>query len=146
MIRASVIGTARQDRARRERRRPDDRQAVEELLRWATYLPRGDRALLEAVLRDGQPLRLLAEMTGGPPATLSHRLRGVLERVRSREFQLVALRGRQLDPADRRIAELLFLHGRSGREVARRTGHPPHRVRRLRDAIRQMVVLLHADA
>lgn len=122
------------------RRREARAALIAQLAARADLLPPEDRALLKAVYERGMPVARLAELRGGPAeaGTLRRRLRRLVERVLSPEFEFVARHRAGWSAARRRIATAMVLHGLSQRQAAAALGLSPHVVRRHRDAVRAL--------
>lgn len=117
----------------RRRRR---RELCDQVLARAAWLEPSDRALLEAVYRDGRSAVELAQLTGDNPRTLRRRIRRLVRRVLGPEFAFVAGRRERWTSSRRRVAEACILHGQSMRTAASELGVSLHTVRRHLAAIR----------
>ncbi|MEO0512926.1 MAG: hypothetical protein AAF108_08530 [Planctomycetota bacterium] len=136
-------------------RRSRRRRMVEQLLGRADALPGLERALVEAVYRDGRSLADIARrgiVPGVTPAqtparTLGRRFRKIVARLTDPTFQYVSWKinagpaGRSApaatwSPTRRSIAERVIIFGRSQRTVAGELGLSLHTVRKHTDAVR----------
>ncbi len=111
-------------------RRLDRRARVEHLLELARHLAGPERALVEAVYRDGQSVADYARRHRLTTRTAQHRLRTILMRLNSREFQSLVNRLPSFPRPLRAPARRLVLEGRGLRHTARLTGQSLHTVRR----------------
>lgn len=138
-------GHARHDVERAsDLRRRHARALVERLLRLGAALPEAERALIEAVYRDGMTVKQLAVIRGDDPKALRRRVRRLVARVMSAEFRYVAARRSELPRTRARVAELCVLRGMSLRGVAGELGLSLHMVRRHRDAVMAMAEIEEA--
>lgn len=123
------------------------REVAERAVERAAWLPAEDRSLIEAVLRDGRTIALVAELRGVQPRVLRRRLKVLLERVMTPAYGHVARklsdRSSKQDwpPIRRRVAECVVLEGLSLQRTADRLGVSLWRVRTERER-----VLTEADA
>ncbi len=129
-------------------RRRRTRQAAQTLAERACLLPPDDRALIEAVFRDGHPVAHLAALIAGQAdnaeraahaRTLRRRIRRLTARLLSREYAFVAEQLPDWSPTRRRVATACILHGRSIRDAAAELRLSLHTVRRHRAAIAELV-------
>lgn len=141
-------------------RRRHARSMVETLLDLAVALPPNERALINAVYRDGKTALELSPLVGDSPPVIRRRVRAIVKRVMTPEFRYVAavtgaLRGpvdiRRLAGDDvptiaskwprmrRRVAELCVLEGHSQRAVADKLATSVHTIRRHMNAVAALV-------
>jgi DNA-directed RNA polymerase specialized sigma24 family protein len=114
----------------------DRRGWAVQLLEHVGDLDAPDRVLLRSVYEHGMSASELAAVAGRQPRTLRHRLRQLVKRITSAEFQYV-IHYRRGWPAERRaIVERLILRGHSQRRVAADLGISIHRVRQEWDRLR----------
>ncbi|GIK18576.1 MAG: hypothetical protein DYG93_06245 [Leptolyngbya sp. PLA2] len=141
------VALARLDHAVDLRRRRS-REAAETMIDRARLLPPDDRALIEAVFRDGLPVARIAALATGDsePAdhstrarTLRRRIRRLTTRLLSREYAFVAEQLADWSPTRRRVATACVLHGRSIRNAADELRLSLHTVRCHRAAIAELV-------
>lgn len=123
-------------------RRRRKAELVEALAARAEGLGEADRALVLAAYRDGKRAVELAPLVGQGPRQIRRRLRGLVERLMSREYACVLSRRERWTPIRRRVADACVLRGRSLRVAARELGMSLHAVRRHRDAV---LALAHAE-
>ncbi|MEL7473142.1 MAG: hypothetical protein AAGK04_07480 [Planctomycetota bacterium] len=131
-----VIGFNPSEGADLRRRRR--RELTEALLERSSRLPDEERALIEAVYREGRPVVEIARLRGESPRPLRRRVRRLVERVMSERFGFVARRVAEWTPNRRRVAEACVLHGCSLREAAERLRLSLHAVRRHSDAVQAL--------
>lgn len=112
------------------------REHVEQLLRFAEYLPPQDRHLLRQVYEHGVPVSHLAQATGIPARSLNNRLKKVLKRVGSPIFRFVAGSSDLIPSQARKTATYVALHGLSLRDVAEKRNISLHRVREHMNMVR----------
>lgn len=120
-------------------RRRMNRDRVEEVLALAGSLPRDERAVVYAVLRDALPVREVAEVRGESPRVVRRRLRNAVDRVLTPLFGF-ALSRVEAKPcpwsaARRRVAVHTVLHGRSLQKTAQALGVSVWSVRREKEKI-----------
>lgn len=119
----------------RRRRRPT---LAKEILQRAEHMAPRDRALLEAIYREGVPARALARVEGVDPRVIRRRVRRLVQRALSPHFDFVLTHREQWPPTRRRVGEALALRGMTQREAAQALGLTLHTVRRHDEAIRTM--------
>lgn len=119
------------------RRREARAELIARLATRAELLPPEERALLKAVYERGMPVAKLAALRGaeGDAGALRRRLRRLVVRVLSPEFEFVARHRTGWGAARRRVATAMVLHGLSQRQAAAALGLSAHVVRRHREAV-----------
>lgn len=110
-----------------------------ELKDLTVHILEEDRTLLFRYLIDCVPTRTLARELGVAPRSVTRRVHTLLERVRSREYALVARDSVRMGRLDARIAHAHFCEGYHLREVARKLGTSVYRVRLVRARIIALV-------
>lgn len=116
-------------------RRRSLRDHAETIVVRAEHLLPDDRALLQAVFRDGMTAIDLARVTGTAPRALRRRIRLLAGRVLTARYAYV-MRHREHWPATRRrVATACVLQGRSLRAAAAHLRLTLHVVRRHMDAV-----------
>lgn len=110
----------------RRRARAD---VAERVLARAVHLPERDRALLEALYRDGKSAKDLARLTRLPARTLRLRVRRLVQRVTSPTFALVLIDAANWPILRQRIAALHIVEGKSVRTTAHALRISLHHVR-----------------
>lgn len=115
-------------------RRALRRDLAERLVLRAEHLPPDERALVEAVFRDGRSVSEIARLAGvadehATVRSLRRRLHRAVERALSDRFIYVASHLKGWPATRRRVAQACFLNGRSMREAARELGLTLHVVR-----------------
>lgn len=109
--------------------RSDRREIAEMIVDRARFLEAGDRALIRAIYERGLTVADLAKAHGASERTLQRRVRRLIQRLASPEFQAV-LRQRMGWPVlQRRVAERVFLRGQSLRAAALELGVSLYQVR-----------------
>jgi hypothetical protein len=108
---------------------------VESILFRAEHLHGPERALMEAVFRDGKPLRALAALLSTNERALGRRVHRIAARVLAPSFAYVARCAPTWPEPRRTAALLLFVHGWSIRRVAGHLNQKFGAVRRLREAL-----------
>lgn len=111
------------------RRRVLDAQA-DALLRRAHVLDPDDRALLEALLREGESFLGAARSRGVCTRTVRRRMRRLINRMASERFLFVLAQHLSWPLGRRRVGEACVLRGRSMRAAARELSLSVHAVRR----------------
>ena len=111
----------------RRRRR---REYAEFLVEHAQFALPADRALIEAIHRDGLSAQEVAALTGAPARTVRRRARLLAERLLSPRFAFVLLRREQWPAGRRRVAAACVLQGRTMRATARHLRLSLHAVRK----------------
>jgi transposase len=102
----------------------------ERLLLLASFLPESQRALLDALLGEGVPARVIAKLRGTSPRTVRRRASLLVERVNSPAFAIVVSHGRAWPPLREAIARLCVVDGVGMRAAAARLGVSLYTVRR----------------
>jgi DNA-directed RNA polymerase specialized sigma24 family protein len=115
------------------------RGTVERLLDLADYLAAPDRALLRGIYDRGMTPAELAQVLGRRPRGIRGRVQRLVERIGSPRFTFIVRNSSRWPKSRRRIAEMVFLQGRSQREAAETLGLGLHRVRREVDRIRLLI-------
>lgn len=110
-------------------RRTDARLASEQIVRLAQALPDEDRLLLERRFEDGISVADLARRQRRSAHAVRRRIDRLTRRLSSPEFRFTVLHRDRMPSPLRRTATLLFVHGRSLRETAKRTNKTLHRIR-----------------
>ena len=105
------------------------RELAEELASRAHLLCREDRELFTAVFEDGRSCEALARIGNISGRTIRRRIERLVERATSPLFVFVCRHRDEWSPTRRRIATMLFLHGRPARDVARELGLSVYNVR-----------------
>ncbi|MEM9019303.1 MAG: hypothetical protein AAGC44_01970 [Planctomycetota bacterium] len=131
--------------ARTRRARVALRDRPEQVVRLAQHLPTLERRLIEQHLMDGLAVADLARLYREHPRTTRRRIERLVTRMHSPEFRLTVLHPDLLPRELRRVAQLLFVQGRSLRETARLTRRTLHRIRNQRTAI-QALAQMHDQA
>mgnify|MGYP003869508055 CR=1 FL=1 len=116
----------------RRRRRRDH---ADQLVQRAAWLAPKDRALVEAVFRDGKTATDLARLTGESPRALRRRVRALAARLASPRYLFVVHHRDLWTTGRRRVGTACFIEGRSLRAAARDLGMSLHTVRRHTAAI-----------
>lgn len=124
------MAETRQIRADRgTRRRLLGRQAADRLCARASYLPAGDRLVIEQVYQRGLSVTEVARLRGTSPRRMQRRVARLLCRMRQPAFAFVAERGDLLPREVRATARRVVLSGMSLRRTAEATGQTLHQVR-----------------
>jgi DNA-directed RNA polymerase specialized sigma24 family protein len=121
-----------------DRRRRQGRDLAETLVSRAEHLLPEDRALLNAIYRDGSSAREIAILTGTCPRSVRLRIRKLAQRALDPRFAFVLVNRDQWPPTRRKVATEHILHGRPLRETASQLDLTLYAVRRHADAIRVM--------
>lgn len=116
-------------------RRRHSRELAERLVELAAHTNPEDRALIEAVYRDGVTAARLATLSGRTPRAVRQRIRTIVTRLLSPRFAYVLAHGDAWPTRRRRIADACVLKGLSIREAAEALGLSVHAVRRQLDLI-----------
>jgi len=116
-------------------RRRRKREQVEQILARASWLPESDRAVLEAVFREGKTVAEVAALIGCPARALRRRVRRLLDRVQAPRFVFVTSRLDGWPPTRRRVARACVIEWCSLRDAARQLGISLYAVRRHHEAI-----------
>ncbi len=119
------------------RKRPDP-GLVELILIRAEFLPPKDRSLLHAYFERGVASADLARLEGCAPRSIRRRVRILAQRVLDPTFVFVMRHIETFTSTRRQVAQLVYLHGRSRREVARMLALGLHTVRRHCIAIEEL--------
>ena len=121
-----------------DRRRRQGRDIAESLVARAEYLLPKDRALINAIYRDGSSAREVASLTDATPRAVRRRIRSLAQRVLDPRFAFVIIHREQWPPTRRKVATETILHGLPLRAAAKSLDLSLHTVRRHADAIRVM--------
>lgn len=121
-----------------DRRRRQGRDLAETLVARAEHLLPEDRALLNAIYRDGASAREIATLTGVSPKSVRLRIRKLAQRALDPRFAFVLVYQNNWAPTRRKVATEHVLHGLPLRETAKRLNLTLYTVRRHADAIRVM--------
>lgn len=105
------------------------RRRTEGLVNCAAYLELSDRALVESVFERGMSVAALARAVGDDPRHLRRRLKRLLNRISSREFQFVLRARRHWSDNQQRVADAVILRGRTQRQAASELNLSLHQVR-----------------
>ena len=100
-----------------------------------SFLEPDERALVMAVLVDGQPIRLAAQLMGQPYMTVRSRVNKLQRQLASRKCLAAARLIPHLSPSDAAIARLHFCSGQSCRCIGKKLGITLHALRRRFDRI-----------
>jgi hypothetical protein len=109
--------------------------ASQTLLNRCEGLDPEDRAIIEAVFGRGHTAADLARLRGERPAVIRRRVRRLVERLLSREFEFVLGKRDNWTSLRRRIASACFLRGRSIRQAAEELNLSFYTTRRHHDAV-----------
>lgn len=115
-------------------RRRDHRDFADALLHAAEWADPADRALIEAVYREGLSAKDVARLRDEQPRAIRRRLRVLIARLLSKRFGFVLRERHAWPPTQRRVATVYFLQGRSLRETSTQLNLSLHAVRRAIDA------------
>lgn len=121
-----------------DRRRRQGRDLAETLVARAEHLLPEDRALLNAIYRDGSSAREVATLTGATPRSIRLRIRKLAQRALDPRFAFVLVHRDHWPATRRKVATETILHGRTLRETASGLNLSLYTVRRHADAIRVM--------
>lgn len=97
-----------------------------------------ERALIEAMYRQGMTAQQIAKLRDEPATAIRRRIRTVVRRVLSPRFVFVLRHRDQWPPMRKRVATACILQGRTLREAAAHLHLSLHAVRRQMDAITGM--------
>lgn len=98
-------------------------------------LEQKDRQLLEAVIINGQPTRLIASLMNKTPQHIRNRVYRLSRRLASRKFLDAARALPYLNPADAQLARLHFCQGIAQRQLSQQLGMTIHAIRRSLDRL-----------
>src|ERR1017187_2907094 len=93
-----------------------------DLVWLSAFLQPDERALVMAVLVDGQPIKLAARLMGQPYMTVRSRVLKLSRQLASRKCLAAARLVPYLSPADATLAKLHFCSGHSCRRIGRMLG------------------------
>jgi hypothetical protein len=116
-------------------RRARDAQAADRVILRADWLPSPDRALVLAVLRDGQSVAALARIQRTNPRTLRRRLAAAVARLSDDRTAFVATHAASMPRTRALVARGLYLRGQTLRAIADAHALSLHTVRAHRQAI-----------
>jgi len=102
----------------------------ERILALAAYLPDRDRALIEAVYREGLLPSAVAALRRCTPLSIRRRVARLIARTQRPEFILAATHAHLWTPLRARVVKLCILEGIALRIAADRLGTSIHTVRR----------------
>lgn len=101
----------------------------------ACHLDPSDRALINAIYRHGMSAAEFARAVHMTPANIRNRVRRIVRRMISAPFRYVLAHRSGWPHAMRRVAEAIFLEGRTQREAAAATGVSLHHVRQIHQRV-----------
>ncbi|MEM1165090.1 MAG: hypothetical protein AAGI30_02235 [Planctomycetota bacterium] len=127
------------DRPDIDLRRRTVRKHAELILERARWLMPTDRAVIEAVYRDGFSVAHLADLHGSPPRSTRRRVRQTVAAVMSVEFDFVLRHRDTWPPIRRRVATACILQGRAMRDASRHLKLSLHTVRTELGIIRALI-------
>lgn len=122
-------------------RRPRDAEAARQVVDRADWLSPPDRALVLAVLRDGQAVTDLARVLEGNPRALRRRLGAAVARLTDERTVFVARHLPAIEaasPTRARVARAFYLQGQTMRAIALANRLSLHTVRAHRLAVEGM--------
>lgn len=111
------------------------RQAAEQIVARAAFLPPSDRLLVQLYLEHGRTLKDLAEASGLPPRVMSRKMRKLITRVASERFDFVLHHMESWPTGRRKVAIAMVLHGLSIRDAAQTLAVSLYTVRRHHEAV-----------
>ena len=129
-------------------RRPRDADAAQQVVDRADWLNPSDRALVLAVLRDGQSVSALARVQEGCPRSLRRRLGAAVARLTDDRTVFVARHLGAIaaaNPTRARVARAFYLHGLTMRAIATAHKLSLHTVRAHRLAVEGMYEASRAE-
>jgi len=97
-----------------------------------------ERALIDAMYRQGLTASHIAQLRGSPVRVIRRRIRAVIARITSPRFVFVLRNRDHWPPTRRRVATACILQGRSFRDASEQLSVSFHTVRRQMDAINAM--------
>jgi DNA-directed RNA polymerase specialized sigma24 family protein len=115
------------------------------MLDLAEHLAASDRALLRGIYDRGMTAAELARVLGRRPRGVQRRIQRLVERIGSPKYTFIVRNSRRWPKVRRRIAEMVFLQGRSQREAAETLGLGVHHVRREVDRIHLLIDEANAE-
>ena len=119
-------------------RRKRNAELARRVTQRASWLDHGERELALAYFDRGMSAASIGAMLGQSPRLVRKRLKHIVNRLVDPRTAYVVEHRNAWAPSRRAVAEELFLHGHSMREVAHRLGLSLHNVRKHRDAIEAM--------
>ena len=126
-------------------RRTEVSQAQDEVTLWSDFLADCDRAVLHSVFLHNMQVRAVAAASRTSPDTLRKRIRRLLQRITSSEFQFIARHIAVLPPPTKAIAQLCILQGFSISEASEKLRLAPNYVRQHRRMAVPMLTSLVAS-
>lgn len=113
-------------------RRTEASFAQDEVTLWADFRADTDRAVLHSIFLHNMQIRSIAAAGRTSADTLRKRIRRLLQRITSTEFQFIAKNLAVLPPPTKAIAQLCILQGFSISEAAAKLRLTPNYVRQHR--------------
>ncbi len=113
-------------------RRTEASYAQDEVSLWADFLADADRAVLQSVFLHNMQIRSIAAAGKTSADTLRKRIRRLLQRITSADFQFIARHLDVLPPPTKAIAKLCILQGFSISQAAEKLRLAPNYVRQHR--------------
>lgn len=120
----------------RRKRTRDLAETVADNAQWASP---DDRAIIQAIYRDGLTAQQVAHLRNESPRRLRARVRRIVARLVSERFRFVLRSRDQWPPMRRKVAGACILQGLSMREAARFLQLTLHQVRREMDIIHALM-------
>lgn len=116
-------------------RRTHRRDAIEQIVARAAFLPPHERLLVELYFDHGRSIKDIAAASRVHDRVMSRRIRRLLERLNSERFSFVVRNMNAWPPQRRSVASAMVLQGRSIRQAARELSVSVYTVRRQHETI-----------
>jgi DNA-directed RNA polymerase specialized sigma24 family protein len=111
-------------------RRARRREAIDQIVESSRVLPDAERALVQAVYRDGRTAVELAALMRESPQRVRRRLKSIVKRLANPRLAFVVAASDAWPERRRRIARAVYIEGRSIRQIAREQEVSLYAVRR----------------
>ena len=126
-------------------RRKHNAGIARKIAQRAHWLDREDRELALAYFDRGMSAASIGALIGQNPRFVRKRLKHIVNRLADPRSAYVVANRNAWTASRRAVAEELFLHGHSKRDVSQRLGLSLHNVRKHRDAIEAMSQAQHNE-
>lgn len=126
-------------------RRTPPPQLVEKIVSLSAFLPKHERDLISSIFIEGKSMASISRISGRSHKHVRDQVRKIVNRMLSPAYAYVALESGRWPPVRRRVATLIFLHGKSLRPTAKQCNQTLYSVRKTYIAINEFIISLKHD-